>query len=172
MKKIILFLAALILIISGCSQKESETTPKTSDVRPDLKNRGTKWVKMNSSTYLLEATNASHIYLVGSVDSNTRKVSVYVLKATNEICKENGTSSDLGMTTYTVSDKFVKFHGICINGNQVVVPNKEEGKKYLVDITEAGEIFSIEMESAKQITFDPIGFGLVSSKLENLKNAL
>jgi len=171
MKKLAL-LITLILIIGGCSQKESDTTSKPVSERSDLKNRSTKWVKMNSSTYLLEAINASHIYLVGSIDSNTQKVSVSVLKATNEICKENGTSSDLGITTYTVSDRLIRFQGICINGNQVEVPNNEEGKKYLVDITETGEIFSIEMESVKQITFDPIGFGLVSSKLENLKNAL
>jgi len=118
------------------------------------------WVPVENENYLLQSINRPHVYLLASRDANTRRVMVSYLNTNNETCKEDGTKTDLGNNHYyTINNRLVRMHGVCINGNELQVPDGEQEKNYLVSLAKLGGIITIDA-----LSFDTAKFNSISGK--------
>jgi hypothetical protein len=122
--------------------------------------RADVWVPVANESYLLEATNRRNVFLVASRDANTGRVMVSFLNTNNETCKEDGTTFDLGSNRYyTINNRAIQMRGVCINGNELQIPNGEQEKNYLVSLAKLGGIVTID-----SLAFDVTKFGTISNK--------
>jgi hypothetical protein len=149
---------------------ESETPPKPQDAQEA---NHSKWLRLSNTAYTLNPSEDRKVLLLAGNDANTNQVMITILDLENKLCKEDGTSSDLGeVGTYKVSDTYIKFHGICINGNEVEKPFSNEGESFIVGLVDKGDSIVIDMGAGNEFHYDVGGFAAIRKSLEDTKNAL
>jgi len=118
------------------------------------------WVPVANENYLLQAMNRRNVFLLASRDANTGRVMISFLNTNNETCKEDGTKTVLGNNRYyTINNRAIRMSGVCINGNELQVPDGEQEKNYLVNLAKLGGIVTIDA-----LSFDVSKFGTISNK--------
>lgn len=106
---------------------------KTNVLRAE--NEINRWVEIPSAGYWLKSSNSRHVFLVADNEVSTNKIMISILNNNQEICKEDGTTSDIGNNrVYKINGRSIRVHGLCINGNELEVPDSNEEKDYLVSL--------------------------------------
>jgi hypothetical protein len=138
---------------------------KTNAVKDDKKIN--VWVKMPAGQYWLESSNTTHVFLISYKDVITNKIMISFLSLNQEICKEDGTTSDLGNNrVYKINGRLLRFHGLCLNGSEVEVPNSNEEKDYLVGLASGERRIIVELDDSTMVSFERAVFASVRNNLE------
>ncbi len=136
-------------------------------VKPASKNSVNVWVGVSKDMYLLESANTSKVFLAANKDVNTSKVMIGVINTNQELCKEDGSTSDLGSNrVYKINGRSIRIHTFCLHGNEVQLPNSYEEKDYLVSLANGGQRILVEMDNSTMLSFDSAEFASVRNNLE------
>ena len=131
------------------------------------KNSVNVWVKMPADTYWLKSSDTPDVFLISSKDVNTNKIMISIINLNHEICKEDGSTSDLGSNrVYKINGRSIRIHTLCLNGSEVQVPNSYEEKDYLVSLASGGQRILVEMDNSTMLSFDSAEFNSVRNNLE------
>ncbi|GDX55539.1 hypothetical protein LBMAG29_08490 [Methylophilaceae bacterium] len=138
---------------------------KTNVLRAE--NEINRWVEIPSAGYWLKSSNSRHVFLVADNEVSTNKIMISILNNNQEICKEDGTTSDIGNNrVYKINGRSIRVHGLCINGNELEVPDSNEEKDYLVSLVSRTQKILIERDNTNELNFESADFASVRNHLE------
>jgi hypothetical protein len=115
--------------------------------------RAESWTPLSSSMYVLRTADDEKIVLTAGLDNRNNKIIFRLLDMSGDACQEGDISDPEPLPPIKINGKYVRILSMCINGNQIEMPQTSEGRKYLYDQVMSGKSVTIETKLTPVLHF-------------------